>query len=190
VVPCGAFDGLGMLQQNKGCSSLCGPVAQLGARFHGMEEVIGSIPIRSTNQTNNLADSQKRRDTLSIRWFSCCTLRGFPRSIQKNVDHPTLGLPLGWRQSLCINVHRRRDVGVAHQLLHHFDVFSIGFEQRRVRVTEGMEADPFHNPGPLRSRLEESVQQRICPRRHSALNSFAGEDPVIQCGIAGLALPS
>jgi hypothetical protein len=26
-----------------------GPVAQLGARFHGMEEVIGSIPIRSTN---------------------------------------------------------------------------------------------------------------------------------------------
>ena len=26
-----------------------GPVAQLGARFHGMEEVIGSNPIRSTN---------------------------------------------------------------------------------------------------------------------------------------------
>ena len=35
-----------------------GPVAQLGARFHGMEEVIGSIPIRSTNKPNNLADSQ------------------------------------------------------------------------------------------------------------------------------------
>jgi len=33
-----------------------GPVAQLGARFHGMEEVIGSIPIRSTNHFNNLAD--------------------------------------------------------------------------------------------------------------------------------------
>ena len=28
--------------------SASGPVAQLGARFHGMEEVIGSIPIRST----------------------------------------------------------------------------------------------------------------------------------------------
>jgi hypothetical protein len=53
----------------------CGPVAQLGARFHGMEEVIGSIPIRSTNKPNNLADSQKKRDTLSIRWFSCCILR-------------------------------------------------------------------------------------------------------------------
>ena len=27
---------------------LSGPVAQLGARFHGMEEVVGSIPTRST----------------------------------------------------------------------------------------------------------------------------------------------
>ncbi len=25
--------------------------------FHGMEEVIGSIPIRSTNYTNNLAEN-------------------------------------------------------------------------------------------------------------------------------------
>src|ERR1017187_3325121 len=35
----------------------CGPVAQLGARFHGMEEVTGSIPVRSTNNplhTNGL----------------------------------------------------------------------------------------------------------------------------------------
>jgi hypothetical protein len=29
-------------------------VAQLGARFHGMEEVVGSIPTRSTNYINNL----------------------------------------------------------------------------------------------------------------------------------------
>jgi hypothetical protein len=28
-------------------------VAQLGARFHGMEEVVGSIPTRSTNNTNH-----------------------------------------------------------------------------------------------------------------------------------------
>src|ERR1700722_1038721 len=31
-----------------------GPVAQLGARFHGMEEVVGSIPTRSTNSLNYL----------------------------------------------------------------------------------------------------------------------------------------
>ena len=30
-----------------------GPVAQLGARFHGMEEVIGSNPIRSTKTKVN-----------------------------------------------------------------------------------------------------------------------------------------
>jgi hypothetical protein len=36
--------------------SRSGPVAQLGARFHGMEEVTGSIPVRSTNKSNNLAD--------------------------------------------------------------------------------------------------------------------------------------
>ena len=35
-----------------------GPVAQLGARFHGMEEVVGSIPTRSTifSITYRLAD--------------------------------------------------------------------------------------------------------------------------------------
>ena len=66
--PCGAFDGLGMLQQNKGCSSLCGPVAQLGARFHGMEEVTGSIPVRSTTLTpadsksySNCSEEQKQK---------------------------------------------------------------------------------------------------------------------------------
>lgn len=30
-----------------------GPVAQLGARFHGMEEVDGSNPSRSTNPNPN-----------------------------------------------------------------------------------------------------------------------------------------
>jgi hypothetical protein len=30
-------------------------VAQLGARFHGMEEVIGSIPIRSTKSAQQLS---------------------------------------------------------------------------------------------------------------------------------------
>ena len=29
-------------------------MAQLGARFHGMEEVVGSIPTRSTNSLNSL----------------------------------------------------------------------------------------------------------------------------------------
>src|SRR5690242_10723960 len=45
-----------------------GPVAQLGARFHGMEEVIGSIPIRSTNKplTNQIATGSCRSPF--VRW--------------------------------------------------------------------------------------------------------------------------
>ena len=34
---------------------VCGPVAQLGARFHGMEEVVGSIPTRSTKSLQQLS---------------------------------------------------------------------------------------------------------------------------------------
>ena len=74
-------------------------MAQLGARFHGMEEVIGSIPIRSTNKPNNLASRQEKRDTLSIRWFSCCTFRStfadIPGTIQKNINYAALRLALG-----------------------------------------------------------------------------------------------
>ena len=40
-----------------------GPVAQLGARFHGMEEVVGSNPTRSTKSLNYLdRKSRDRRD--------------------------------------------------------------------------------------------------------------------------------
>jgi hypothetical protein len=38
-----------------------GPVAQLGARFHGMEEVVGSIPTRSTNLLTQLNNHQSWR---------------------------------------------------------------------------------------------------------------------------------
>jgi hypothetical protein len=54
-----------MLQQNKGCSLLCGPVAQLGARFHGMEEVTGSIPVRSTTITISIISTYRRQRAAS-----------------------------------------------------------------------------------------------------------------------------
>ena len=37
-----------------------GPVAQLGARFHGMEEVVGSIPTRSTIKSITYRPTSKR----------------------------------------------------------------------------------------------------------------------------------
>ena len=47
-VPWPWFDLPARIRENRKVLSMSGPVAQLGARFHGMEEVIGSIPIRST----------------------------------------------------------------------------------------------------------------------------------------------
>jgi hypothetical protein len=37
-----------VISHQTGSVPTSGPVAQLGARFHGMEEVVGSIPTRST----------------------------------------------------------------------------------------------------------------------------------------------
>lgn len=36
---------------------MSGPVAQLGARFNGIEEVVGSIPTRSTTRNRQMAVS-------------------------------------------------------------------------------------------------------------------------------------
>gem|GEM_PF-3677701 len=40
-----------------------GPLAQLGERLHGMEEVIGSIPIRSTKKIS------KRTGLCQLQWL-------------------------------------------------------------------------------------------------------------------------
>src|ERR1039458_5825327 len=50
------FDAAAKLSENqrRAIALPSGPVAQLGARFHGMEEVVGSIPTRSTTSPNNL----------------------------------------------------------------------------------------------------------------------------------------
>jgi hypothetical protein len=72
-------------------------VAQLGARFHGMEEVVGSIPTRSTKQSNNLANANllsggicvtvcviTRHSAACGEGFHCCALR----------FHTDVGVPL------------------------------------------------------------------------------------------------
>ena len=61
------FDVAGKLSENHKAAAIVeavvvprfisGPVAQLGARFHGMEEVVGSIPTRSTKSPNLLPTS-------------------------------------------------------------------------------------------------------------------------------------
>ena len=41
-------------------------MAQLGARFHGMEEVVGSIPTRSTKSLNNLDGANACNDGVYV----------------------------------------------------------------------------------------------------------------------------
>ena len=65
-------------------------MAQLGARFHGMEEVIGSIPIRSTKYLNNLQaiSGNTSKNLGTIREHSVSSLPGlaFFRSVVRLVD--------------------------------------------------------------------------------------------------------
>jgi hypothetical protein len=57
----GTFDESDSVNENEYIPFRRGPVAQLGARFHGMEEVVGSIPTRSTISLNNLAIALENR---------------------------------------------------------------------------------------------------------------------------------
>jgi hypothetical protein len=45
----------------EGSSSQSGPVAQLGARLNGIQEVTGSIPVRSTNSSSSKIGHQAHR---------------------------------------------------------------------------------------------------------------------------------
>ena len=58
-------------------------MAQLGARFHGMEEVIGSIPIRSTNKPFNLLPP-----SLTATYRKFATAQPFKRRIVPVSDVP------------------------------------------------------------------------------------------------------
>ena len=66
----GKFDSTGRNHENRECPSESGPVAQLGARFHGMEEVTGSIPVRSTN--NPLQINRLRYRYPCGNWLNRC----------------------------------------------------------------------------------------------------------------------
>src|SRR5271156_1073745 len=85
IYPTRTLIGLGPFRFNRG------PVAQLGARFHGMEEVVGSIPTRSTNSLNNLVGASARDRGVCVmvcvitrrsgahgKGFHCCPLRFHP----------------------------------------------------------------------------------------------------------------
>ena len=61
-------------------------MAQLGARFHGMEEVIGSIPIRSTNYFKHLAPHPFRE------FASLSQIRRVSIDLLKRIENPAAKL--------------------------------------------------------------------------------------------------
>jgi hypothetical protein len=76
-------------------------VAQLGARFHGMEEVVGSIPTRSTKSPNNLDGANAYSDGVCVmvcvitrrsgacrEGFHSCAL-GFHADVTVPLQHST-----------------------------------------------------------------------------------------------------
>jgi hypothetical protein len=65
-----------------------GPVAQLGARFHGMEEVAGSIPARSTKSLNNVDTFRTNTRTASRLDLDLGSVgHGFPYLVDFLIRH-------------------------------------------------------------------------------------------------------
>ena len=98
-----------------------GPVAQLGARFHGMEEVVGSIPTRSTNLLSGLApiaiDPQS-----SYLWFLTCVACPYLCSLLQTRFEPFQRRPFGRVLSMGVDVHGQASVGVAQDTLSRLRV--------------------------------------------------------------------
>ena len=83
----------------------------LGARFHGMEEVVGSIPTRSTNHFNNLDRASVHR--LSVCVMVCVITRHFAANgkgfhCRALGFHADVGVPL---QHLAADVSGNRHDG-------------------------------------------------------------------------------
>src|SRR5208282_2869546 len=93
-----------------------GPVAQLGARFHGMEEVVGSIPTRSTKSLNGLAPIAiliplvLTCDFLPVLPVSTCLLHQARLELFKRRS-------FGRVLSMSVDVHGQSGVGVAQDAL-------------------------------------------------------------------------
>jgi hypothetical protein len=89
---------------------------------HGMEEVVGSIPTRSTNQINNLDRTFWEQYLVcgnSMGTLHFCPLVGsVPRfPVQQDIDRTALRGTLFLHARLRIDLHRRADFGVPHEFL-------------------------------------------------------------------------
>jgi hypothetical protein len=108
-----------------------------------MEEVIGSIPIRSTNHFSNLGIS-----SIFLKGPERSNKRGcftFPDFLLQHPCYFRLRLPLGRGDRLRVHLQRHLDSGVPEQLLHRLDVLAVCLQQRRKSAPEGMPSDVFQD---------------------------------------------
>ena len=102
-------------------------MAQLGARFHGMEEVVGSIPTRSTKSLNALAAARCR----SGRSLTCDSVPVITALCHLN--EPRLKLfqrrPFSRVPSVRVHIHRHPGVCVTKDSLCRFRVHFLIYDQ-------------------------------------------------------------
>ena len=131
---------------------------QVAPVFHG--DNTGSNPVgdaKSNQQfARNFAGYSKVQKATSV--CPKCTLEtesslcgSYDHAVFKRASHREeegqdrgLGSVLGRRNGLCVDIHRRPEVGMPHQFLHHFELCSDAPEQSGISV-EGMPADAFLN---------------------------------------------
>jgi hypothetical protein len=148
-----------------------------------MEEVIGSIPIRSTKSFQILTGEIWEQVTPA--WELCGNtsllashLWRFPIRIgafaaQQMIDCPLLRVPFLVHPGVRVHLHRRTQFGVAHEFLHHPHIVPGMRQERAVGMPKGMPADPLGDPDRLAATPNFSPE-RNTTACHSDHNSNGG----------------
>src|SRR6266478_831239 len=167
-----------------------GAVAQLGARLDGIEEVVGSNPIGSTNFALSF---QSTTTTSEGRLGALSHLRR-----QYEADDLAVRRALAFVHGLAVDVHRSTDVRVAHEFLLHFHRSPGFIKQGPEGVPERVPADtsyaatnacgdnmtPLHSPGiPRQLASHERACKHPVPRIFEARLTSPIQQHLGQCGI-------
>ncbi len=161
------------------------PLAILGAHNSAVEchlhtvEVVGSNPCCAHHRNqrftpfqfskgahNGHREGTKHHNILWPPRSSCRCLRTLPR--EQHIDDVALRLTLPFHTRVRVDLHRGRELGVAHQLLHHLGVVAALRQQRAVGVTESMPPDPLGDPGPFAQQAATPSATKKPPRPASS----------------------
>jgi hypothetical protein len=131
----------------------------LGARFHGMEEVVGSIPTRSTNIPFNTKHLQALHGRVQPRRGCGRVLKFFHFQRQHQFNDFQARFALLVIDSAGVNVECCAAAGVSHQFLSHLDVDPERSQIRRKRMTKTVPADALANDAFFGKRRPDALLQ-------------------------------